>query len=300
MSGPGGPPADAPVVPRILTIMGSGETAPTMAKVHRELFGRLGRPPVPAVLLDTPYGFQENADEITERTLEYFRDNIGYPMTLATFRSQGADALVRATAVARARAAHYLFAGPGSPSYALAQWRGSEVPSIVADKLRYGGIVTFASAAALTLGSHTVPVYEIYKAGEPPRWLDGSGPARRARAAGRGHPPLRQRGGGHPRHPLLLPRRTSPGDAGVDAARGALRVGRRLPHGPGTGFRRGDRHGHGYRLGDHPCAMATARSSRRARPCPSVPWLRPPSGLPGGRARHRAGLGPRAWAGCDG
>jgi hypothetical protein len=40
-------------------------------------------------------------------------------------------------------------------------------------KLRSGGIVTFASAAALTLGKYTLPVYEIYKAGEPPRWLDG-------------------------------------------------------------------------------------------------------------------------------
>ena len=28
--------------PRILAIMGSGETAPTMAKVHRALFERLG------------------------------------------------------------------------------------------------------------------------------------------------------------------------------------------------------------------------------------------------------------------
>jgi hypothetical protein len=38
---------------------GSGETAPTMIKPHRELFERLGD--APAVILDTPYGFQENA-----------------------------------------------------------------------------------------------------------------------------------------------------------------------------------------------------------------------------------------------
>jgi hypothetical protein len=30
-----------------------------------------------------------------------------------------------------------------------------------------------ASAAALTLGRYTIPVYEIYKVGEAPRWLDG-------------------------------------------------------------------------------------------------------------------------------
>lgn len=33
--------------------------------------------------------------------------------------------------------------------------------------------MTFASAAALTLGRFTLPVYEIYKVGEDPRWLDG-------------------------------------------------------------------------------------------------------------------------------
>jgi len=30
-----------------------------------------------------------------------------------------------------------------------------------------------ASAAALTLGRYTIPVYEIYKVGEAPRWLEG-------------------------------------------------------------------------------------------------------------------------------
>ena len=65
--------ASAP--PRILTIMGSGETTPTMARVHRSVLDRLGeRPKVAAALLDTPYGFQENAEDISERTLEYFRD----------------------------------------------------------------------------------------------------------------------------------------------------------------------------------------------------------------------------------
>ena len=56
---------------------------------------------------------------------------------------------------------------------ALRQWAGSAVPGAVAAKLRRGGAVTFASAAALTLGRLTVPVYEIYKVGEDPYWLDG-------------------------------------------------------------------------------------------------------------------------------
>jgi len=156
----------------MLVLMGSGETAPTMARVHRALLARLPAD-TPGVLLDTPYGFQENADEITARALEYFAVNIGHPLALAPFRRGDADPLTRATGIARARAAGYLFAGPGSPSYALAQWQGTEMPGILADKLRDGGIVVFASAAALTVGAHTVPVYEIYKVGADPAWLPG-------------------------------------------------------------------------------------------------------------------------------
>ena len=40
--------------------------------------------------------------------------------------------------------------------------------------------MVFASAAALTLGSHTVPVYEIYKAGVEPAWVPGLDLVRRA------------------------------------------------------------------------------------------------------------------------
>jgi hypothetical protein len=160
-------------LPRLLTIMGSGETTPTMARVHRGILDRLGPRPVPAVVLDTPYGFQENARDISERTLDYFRDSVGYPFTVATFLSAGVDPLVRATSLARIRESRLAFAGPGSPSYALRQWAGTDIPRLLAEKLATGGAVTMASAAALTLGRFTVPVYEIYKVGEAPSWLPG-------------------------------------------------------------------------------------------------------------------------------
>ena len=160
-------------LPRLLTIMGSGETTPTMARVHRTILDRLGERPVPAVVLDTPYGFQENADDITARALDYFRATVGAPFVAASFRSADADALTRETALVRIRDARLVFTGPGSPSYALRQWAGSEIPRLLSDKLAGGGAVTMASAAALTLGRYTIPVYEIYKVGEPPRWLEG-------------------------------------------------------------------------------------------------------------------------------
>jgi cyanophycinase-like exopeptidase len=161
-------------MPRLLVIMGSGETSPTMTKVHRELFARLGPGPVPAVVLDTPFGFQENADDIVAKAVDYFRESVNRPVEVASFRSvEEVGSLEHEKALTRLREARWVFSGPGSPSYALQQWSGSQVPAILADKLRTGGCVTFASAAAATLGRFALPVYEIYKVGAAPRWLDG-------------------------------------------------------------------------------------------------------------------------------
>jgi hypothetical protein len=160
--------------PRILTIMGSGEIAPTMAKVHRALFEQFGlRAAVPATLIDTPYGFQENADDLSERIVDYFRVSIGREMSVASYRSNAVDAVETATAMARIGEGRYVLAGPGSPSYALEHWLGGPIPAALAAKLAEGGVVTMASAAALTVGLVTIPVYEIYKVGSPPTWLDG-------------------------------------------------------------------------------------------------------------------------------
>ncbi|MGI9033824.1 MAG: CysS/YqeB C-terminal domain-containing protein [Acidimicrobiales bacterium] len=162
------------VVPRLLAVMGSGETAPTMGKVHRDLLSRLGRQPVPAVLLDTPFGFQANADDLAARAVDYFAQTVQAPLEVASYRSvDEVGTLEYETMLNRLRAARYVFAGPGSPSYALGQWRGTQVPEVLADKLRSGGCVTFASAAAVTLGPFALPVYELYKVGQAPHWLEG-------------------------------------------------------------------------------------------------------------------------------
>src|SRR3984893_1437449 len=161
-------------LPRILCVMGSGETAPTMVSVHADLLPRLGPPPVPAVLLDTPFGFQENADDICERAKTYFKHNVGFPIDVASFRDRTtATPLEYETMLARVSAARYVFAGPGSPSYALRQWRDSAGPGLLIAKLREGACITFASAAACGLGMFSLPVYEIYKVGEAPHWLEG-------------------------------------------------------------------------------------------------------------------------------
>jgi cyanophycinase-like exopeptidase len=160
-------------LPRVLSIMGSGETAPTMVTTHQELLALLPADSR-AVLVETPYGFQENATEISERTIGYFRARVGHdmaavgPRTPDDGRSGGWD-----TTIATLQDADYVFAGPGSPTYALDQWRATAFPDVLGAKLRNGGIVNFASAAAVGLGHMAVPVYEIYKVGQAPQWVPG-------------------------------------------------------------------------------------------------------------------------------
>ena len=47
------------------------------------------------------------------------------------------------------------------------------MPIGLAEIVHRGGTLVMGSAAAVTLGSHSLPVYEIYKVGEEPRWLPG-------------------------------------------------------------------------------------------------------------------------------
>ena len=169
--------AASTTLPRLLVIMGSGETAPTMTTPHRRVFEQLANATggdVDAVLLDTPFGFQENVDILAAKTAEYFVDAASRQVEIAGLARTDTDDVVGIeTAIAKIRRADWLFAGPGSPTFALRQWEGTPIPGAIADKLRDGGAVVFSSAAALTLGRKSIPVYEIYKSGADPYWVDG-------------------------------------------------------------------------------------------------------------------------------
>lgn len=160
----------------LLVVMGSGETAPAMVKTHRDVFSRSGSgasSTAPAVMLDTPFGFQMNADELVARTRTYFAESVGTPVEVARWRRSDEPVVEREQALSLLAQARWAFAGPGSPTYALRQWHGTPVPDALADVVTRGGTLVLGSAAAVTLGSHAVPVYEIYKVGEEAAWVPG-------------------------------------------------------------------------------------------------------------------------------
>jgi hypothetical protein len=170
---------------RLLVVMGSGETAPTMVTLHRELAAGLPTGPDAgaAVLLETPYGFQENAEDISAKAVRYFATSVGLAVTVPTgLRSPaepdpGAAGVAADRALAAVRSARWLFAGPGSPTYALRQWSGSALGDALRARVdpttAPAGVTLFSSAAAATLGEVALPVYEVYKVGAPPVWLVG-------------------------------------------------------------------------------------------------------------------------------
>jgi cyanophycinase-like exopeptidase len=145
-----------------------------MVKIHRAVLERSGVPDAGiAVALDTTFGFQTNADDLADRTTRYFADSVGATVGVASWRSRDADAAARERALAALSRAAWVFAGPGSPSYALRHWVGTPVPDALLDVAHRGGTLVFGSAAACTVGVLALPVYEIYKAGHDPFWLDG-------------------------------------------------------------------------------------------------------------------------------
>ena len=157
----------------MIVLMGSGELTATMVEVHKELLGRFGSAGK-AVFLDTPAGFQLNVDQISQKAQEYFKAHVQQPLAIASFKSNETISPFEAEqALQTMRNADFVLIGPGSPTYAVQQWQQSAIPQILTSRIRAGGCLVAASAAALTVGRFTLPVYEIYKVGQDLHWADG-------------------------------------------------------------------------------------------------------------------------------
>jgi peptidase E len=152
--------------------MGSGEMTATMVEVHKALLSRYGKD-AQAVFIDTPAGFQLNVDHLSQRAVAYFRDRVRHPLTPASLKSAQVPEIELERTYQLLRAADYILVGPGSPTYALEQWGRTRVPQLLSEHIRSGGTLVAASAAALTIGRFTLPVYEIYKVGREPYWAEG-------------------------------------------------------------------------------------------------------------------------------
>ena len=156
-----------------VVLMGSGELTATMVEVHKELLKELKESPR-AVFIDTPAGFQLNVDQLSQRALEYFKSRVQHAMSVVSFKSnESVTPYAGEKAFRTLREADFILIGPGSPTYAVRQWQQTPIPEIITSRVAEGACLVAASAAALTVGRFTLPVYEIYKVGEGLHWVDG-------------------------------------------------------------------------------------------------------------------------------
>ncbi len=155
-----------------IAILGSGETSPNLVGVHRELLE--GWASTNCYMIDSPFGFQENADQLVEKIQDFYRTSLNIEINLASFRRiEEVNSKSFFKTVQLLENASFIFAGPGSPSYASKLWSGNQIQEILLNHISEGRNALFASAAATTLGENTLPVYEIYKVGEDPFWEEG-------------------------------------------------------------------------------------------------------------------------------
>src|SRR5947207_6952065 len=130
-----------------ITLVGAGEMMAAMSAVHRAALQRLTGEPRP-VFLDTTAGFETNVDAIAAKAIEYYGHHLQTELRVARFHHREKnDPSEIAAAVAEVRRANLIFAGPGSPTYAIKQWRDSPVWEAVLQQFEAGADLLFASAA---------------------------------------------------------------------------------------------------------------------------------------------------------
>jgi len=167
-----------PTGPGAIVLFGSGETAGVGRTAVRWLSatGRIARS---VTILETPAGFEPNAADVAERWASFLRrqpEAAGAVVARVPARRRGTAFSPDDPALAQPLLGADLIAlGAGSPTYAVRQLQDSVAWRYARAAHLSGASLLLASAAAIALGTHVLPVYELYKVGEDPHWVDGLG-----------------------------------------------------------------------------------------------------------------------------
>ncbi len=152
-----------------IALIGSGETSLAGGRVFENIAKRY-MPPLRIAILETPAGFELNSEKVAGRVADFLRvrlKDFDPLFDIIPARKRGTpfnteDELILQPLLH----ADIIFMGPGSPTYAVRQLKGSLAWELVRARHRLGAALVFASAAAIAIGTYSLPVYEIYKVGE--------------------------------------------------------------------------------------------------------------------------------------
>ena len=159
----------------ICAILGSGETTDLGRRVLSRILPQLEEPRTIAVL-DTPAGFQPNHIQVAEKIVRLFTEKLAefrpHP-TIVEARRATLDTTVGAMALATLARAACIVAGPGSPSYMVRELEHTPYLDAIRQGHANGAAIYVSSAAAIALSTFSLPVYEIFKAGQYLHWMAG-------------------------------------------------------------------------------------------------------------------------------
>ncbi len=167
--------------PGTVTLIGSGETAATGGQVFeaiaRQQSERQPKQPLQISVLETPAGFEANAQRVAGRVAEFIEtrlQNWNPQVHLVHARKKGTPLSPDASEIVEPLyTSQVIFFGPGSPTYTVRQLENSLAWHILQSRHRLGAALVLASAATISLSAMALPVYEIYKVGEDPHWKPG-------------------------------------------------------------------------------------------------------------------------------
>jgi hypothetical protein len=159
-----------------VAFISSGETSQTGGQIFRKLAD-----PYPKgfriAILETPAGFELNSARVAERVADSIALRFGEKtprIDVLPARRKGTPHSPDAAELLQPlQIADLIYMGAGSPTYAARQLRDSLAWQTLLASWQQGAGLVFASAAAVAMGRFTLPVYEIFKAGEDPEWKPG-------------------------------------------------------------------------------------------------------------------------------
>jgi hypothetical protein len=152
-----------------IAFLGSGETSLAGGRIFESLARKLGQP-LRIAVVETPAGFELNSDQVAGRVGEFLNtrlQNYKPLIDVIPARKRGTEFSPDDPDILKPLLyANMIFLGPGSPTYAVRQLKDTLAWDLIRARHRLGATLVFASAAAISTGAWTLPVYEIYKVGE--------------------------------------------------------------------------------------------------------------------------------------
>jgi hypothetical protein len=159
-----------------IAFLGSGETSLAGGRIF-EALARNIHEPLRIALMETPAGFELNSAQVVGKVGDFMKTRLqNYNPVVDVIPARKKNSAYSPDdpeIVKPLLYANIIFMGPGSPTYAIRNLKDTLTWDVIRARHRLGATLIFASAATISIGAHSLPVYEIYKVGQDVHVVDG-------------------------------------------------------------------------------------------------------------------------------